>query len=179
MSAAGNSAQNGAAAAAEPLRLGEQGAEPAAGRTAQSRRSAPPPSSSGADQLSSSLMPSVPLRITATWISQKTRNAMATWPGTAAQPGQAASSSASSASPPIQVWIPNQPQATIARSIAGRLAPRTPKLARQSTGKEMPYLVPACALSTIGTSTMVLPSRMVTIACHQLIPCCMSPEASV
>jgi len=43
----------------------------------------------------------------------------------------------------------------------------------------MPYLVPACAFSTIGTSTTVLPSRMVTIACHQVIPCCMRPEARV
>ena len=28
--------------------------------------------------------------------------------------------------PPIQVWMPNQPQATNARSSAARLAPRTP-----------------------------------------------------
>ena len=106
-------------------------------------------------------------------------NVIAVCPGTSAQPGHAACTSASSASPPIQVWIPNQPHATIARSIAGMLAPRTPKLARQSTGKEMPYLVPACAFSTIGTSTMVLPRRMVTIACHQFIPCCIRPEARV
>jgi hypothetical protein len=125
------------------------------------------------------LIPSVPLKITATWISQNTRNAIAVWPGTPTHPGHAARTSASRASPPIQVWIPNQPQATTARSIAGMLAPRTPKLARQSTGNEMPYLVPACALSTIGSSTMVLPRRMVTIACHQLIPCCMRPEARV
>ena len=146
---------------------------------AQSSRTAPPASSSGADQLSSSLIPSVPLRITATWISQKTMNDTARCAGTLAHPGQAASTSASSARPPIQVWIPNQPQATIARRTAGRLAPRTPKLARQSTGNGTPYLVPACAFSTIGTSTIVLPSRMVTIACHQFIPCCMRPEASV
>src|SRR5687767_14782552 len=35
--------------------------------------------------------------------------------------------------PPIQVWMPNQPQATIARKSAGILAPRTPKLARAIT----------------------------------------------
>ena len=122
----------------------------------------------------------MPLRITATWISQNTMNAMARCrPARSAHPDQAARQSASSASPPIQVWIPNQPHATIARSSAGKLAPRTPKLARQSTGNEMPYLVPACAFSTIGTSTMLLPRRMVTIACHQFIPCCMRPEASV
>jgi hypothetical protein len=106
-------------------------------------------------------------------------NVRAVPPGTSAHPGQAARTSAFSASPPIHVWIPNQPQATIARSIAGRLAPRTPKLARHSTGNEMPYLVPAWAFSTIGTSTMVLPSRRVSIACHQRIPCCMRPEARV
>ena len=75
--------------------------------------------------------------------------------------------------------MPNQPHATIARRIAGTFAPRTPKLARHRTGNETPYFVPACALSIIGTSTMVLPSRMVSIACHQVMPCCIRPEASV
>jgi len=59
------------------------------------------------------------------------------------------------------------------------LAPRTPKLARHNTGNEIPYFVPACALSTIGTSTIELPRRMVTIACHQVIPCDIRPLASV
>ncbi len=45
--------------------------------------------------------------------------------------------------PPIQVWMPNQPQATAARIIAGMLAPRSPKEARASTGNGMPYLGPA------------------------------------
>ena len=58
-------------------------------------------------------------------------------------------------------------------------APRTPKLARQSTGKEIPYFVPACALRIIGSRTMTLPRRIVTIACHQVMPCCIRPEASV
>jgi hypothetical protein len=49
----------------------------------------------------------------------------------------------------------------MARSSAATLAPRTPKLARQSTGKEMPYLVPAWALRTIGRRTIALPARMV------------------
>ncbi len=35
------------------------------------------------------------------------------------------------AAPPIQVWMPNQPQATSARSMAGTLAPRRPNAARQ------------------------------------------------
>ena len=63
--------------------------------------------------------------------------------------------------PPIQVWIPNHPQATSARKTAGTLAPRTPNDARTRTGNGIPYFAPACALSSIGTSTIRLPSRMV------------------
>src|SRR5439155_4877934 len=62
---------------------------------------------------------------------------------------------------------------------AGTFAPRTPNDARQRTGNEMPYRVPACAFSTIGMRTIVLPKRMVTIACHQNMPCDIRPEASV
>src|SRR5262245_66665232 len=58
-------------------------------------------------------------------------------------------------------------------------APRVPNDARHKTGKDMPYLVPACALRTIGTRTIVLPRRMVIIACHQFIPASMNPPASV
>src|SRR3979409_2329167 len=58
-------------------------------------------------------------------------------------------------------------------------APRTPKLARHITGKEIPYLVPACALRTIGMSMMTCPSKSVISACHQVIPSCISPDASV
>ena len=43
--------------------------------------------------------------------------------------------STSSAVPPIHVWMPNHPQATIARSMAGTFAPRVPKLARQQDGE--------------------------------------------
>src|ERR1017187_8794056 len=75
--------------------------------------------------------------------------------------------------------MPNQPHATTARSIAGTFAPRTPKLARHITGKLTPYLVPACALSIIGISTITLPSRMVSSACHQFIPWIIRPLASV
>jgi hypothetical protein len=42
------------------------------------------------------------------------------------------------ASPPIQAWIPNQPQATRARMSAGMFAPTVPKDARQNTGKGIP-----------------------------------------
>src|SRR5262249_23231442 len=75
--------------------------------------------------------------------------------------------------------MPNQPQATIARSTAGMLAPFVPKDDRQRTGKETPSFVPACALSIIGINTMVFPSRMVIIACHQFMPASMKPPASV
>src|SRR5450759_400673 len=75
--------------------------------------------------------------------------------------------------------MPNHPHATTARRSAGTLAPFTPNDARQSTGKEIPYFVPACAFRIIGMRTIVLPSRMVTIACHQVIPCVIIPDASV
>src|SRR4051794_12662894 len=42
----------------------------------------------------------------------------------------------------------------------------------------MPYFVPACALSTIGMSTITLPRKIVTTACHQFIPPLTSEEAS-
>ena len=96
-----------------------------------------------------------------------------------AHAGIAAASSVLSASPPIHVWMPNHPQATRARRMAGTFAPFTPKLARHSTGNDTPYFVPACALRIIGTRTIALPRRMVSIACHHVIPCCIMPEASV
>ena len=74
------------------------------------------------------------------------------------------------ASPPIQVWMPNQPQATPARMSAGRLAPNTPNEARAKTGNGMPYLVPAWLLARIGSSTMMLPSMIVRIAWYQAMP---------
>src|SRR5262245_49019760 len=58
-------------------------------------------------------------------------------------------------------------------------APFVPNDARHNTGKEIPYLVPACALRTIGTRTIVLPRRIVIIACHQFMPASMKPPASV
>ena len=82
-------------------------------------------------------------------------------------------------SPPIQVWMPNQAQATAARMSAGRLAPRSPNEARANTGKGMPYLVPACPVSSIGASTIRLASAMVSTACFQSMPIATRPEASV
>ena len=69
-------------------------------------------------------MPSMPRRISQTWTSQKTANAIQTPAPNAGPAGpRAPASSVSSASPPIQVWMPNQPHATSARRIAGTLAP--------------------------------------------------------
>ena len=87
--------------------------------------------------------------------------------------------SVSSASAPIHVWIPNHPQATSARAIAATFAPRIPKLERTSTGNGMPYFVPGCELSRIGTSTMKLPSETVSNPCHHDMPAAISPDASV
>ena len=55
-----------------------------------------------------------------------------------------------SASPPIQAWMPNQPQATSARISAGTFEPSVPYAARANTGNGMPYFVPGCELSRIG-----------------------------
>ena len=85
----------------------------------------------------------MPRRMIATSIVQKTRKPIALSPGMVASEGHAAETSATIARPPIHVWMPNQPHATIARSIAGTFAPLTPKLARHSTGNEIPYFVPA------------------------------------
>ena len=46
-------------------------------------------------------------------------------------------------SPPIHVCMPNQPQATIARNMAGIFAPFVPKLALAKTGNGIPYFAPA------------------------------------
>ena len=54
--------------------------------------------------------------------------------------------------------------------MAGTFEPRTPNEARASTGNGIPKRVPACAISTIGTHTIRLPSMIVRTACHQFIP---------
>ena len=43
----------------------------------------------------------------------------------------------------------------------------------------MPYFVPGCEFSKMGTSTITLPSKMVTSACHQFMPVPMRPLASM
>ena len=67
------------------------------------------------------------------FIPQNSAKLTQTWAGTALQKGTAIPSSVSSAAPPIQVWIPNQPQATPARSRAGTCDPASPNEARASS----------------------------------------------
>jgi hypothetical protein len=122
-----------------------------------------------------------------TFIPQKSRNeihSVVPWPrkpapSAAGQPDQRLVNSVCRASPPIQAWMPNQPQATSARISAGRFDPTVPYAARAKTGKGMPYFVPGCEFSRIGASTIVLPSRIVTSACHQFMPVVMRPDASM
>src|SRR6058998_1637212 len=84
-----------------------------------------------------------------------------------------------SACPPIQAWMPNHPQATMARMMAGRFEPTVPYAARAKTGKGMPYFVPGWELRRMGTRTMLLPRRMVISACHQFMPAPISPDESM
>ena len=89
---------------------------------------------------------------------QKSRNeshSVVVWPENPAprregQPGKTAAKNVWSASPPIQVWMPNQPHATRARMSAGRFEPAVPYAARANTGKGMPYFVPGCEFRRIG-----------------------------
>src|SRR4051794_3407048 len=138
-----------------------------------------PPMSSGAAVRSSQRMPSMPRRMMTTWMSQNAPKAIALCAPMSVQPLHAAVITASTASAPIQVWMPNQPQATSARAMAATLAPRMPKLDRTSTGNGIPYFVPGCPLSSIGMSTIRLPSDTVSSPCHHVMPAAISPDASV
>jgi len=95
------------------------------------------------------------------------------------QPGTTLAKNVLSASPPIHAWMPNHPHATSARISAGRFDPSVPYAARAKTGKGMPYFVPGCEFSRIGTRTMVLPRPTVSSACHQFIPDAINPDASM
>src|SRR6185295_15367932 len=100
-------------------------------------------------------------------------------PPRCAYPGHSATTNVFSASPPMNVWMPNHPHATIARSTAGTFAPAVPNEDRASTGNGIPSLVPGCALRRIGASTITFPRPMVSSACHQFIPTDTSPPASM
>ena len=106
------------------------------------------------------------------------------WPSSPAprsvgHPGTIVLKNVFTASPPIHAWMPNQPHATSARISAGTFDPNAPYAARANTGNGMPYFVPGCELSRIGTRTIVLPSRIVTSACFQSMPDAISPDASM
>jgi hypothetical protein len=178
-SAAGNSAQNGAWPACNFAEFVNTAPTLPTAVNPQMSRAIPPASRSGAAKDSKYLTPSTPVRMIATWMIQKTKKVIKACPGTLAQPLQMAVTSASVARPPIQVWIPNQPQATRARAIAAKFAPRTPNEERTKTGNGTPYLVPAWALRSIGIRTRTLPKEMVNNACHQFIPAAMRPDARV
>ncbi len=81
--------------------------------------------------------------------------------------------------PPNQVWMPYQPQATIARIRAGSRAPRVPKEARASTAYGMPYLVPAWPIRSIGSSTITFARNTVSTACQADIPLSIRLAASM
>ena len=78
-----------------------------------------------------------------TFSAQKSRNeshSVVVWPAmplpsSCGQPGISAVKNVCIASPPIQVWMPNQPQATSARSSAGTFAPIVPN-ARAAEDRE-------------------------------------------
>src|SRR3712207_1567694 len=176
-SAAGKIAQNVACPACNSADLAKTLPTPPPATKPQIRRAMPPAIRSGAAKDSNHLTPSMPVRMITTCTTQKTRKAIKVCPGTLAQPPQAAVTRASRAAPPIQVCIPNQPQATSARAMAAKFAPRTPKEERTKTGKGTPYLVPAWAFSSIGMRTRMFPREMVRSACHQFIPAAMRPEA--
>ena len=120
-------------------------------------------------------------------IPQNSRNeshAVVVWPpkpppSAIGQPGTMVLKNVLSASPPIHAWMPNQPHATSARISAGTFDPNVPYAARANTGNVMPYFVPGCELSRMGARTIVLPSRIVTSACDQLMPDAINPDASM
>src|SRR5688572_3435690 len=115
---------------------------------------------------------------------RKENHSVGVWPPTGpprsvGQEGNMAAKKMCRACPPIQAWMPNHPQATMARMMAGRFEPTVPYAARAKMGKGMPYLVPGWELSRMGMRTMELPRRMVMRACHQFIPAPISPEDSM
>src|SRR5437660_93050 len=100
-------------------------------------------------------------------------------PSSAGQPGITVLKNVLSASPPIHAWMPNQPHATSARISAGTFDPSVPYAARANTGNGIPYFVPGWELSRMGARTIVLPSRIGTSACDQLMPDAINPDASM
>jgi hypothetical protein len=173
------SAQNGACPCCSCAEVENTFPTPPPAVKPQIKRAMLPASSKGAAKDSKYLTPSIPDRMIASCTTQKIKKAMALPYARSDHPPHAAPIKALSANPPIQVCIPNQPQATRALAMAAKLAPRTPNEARTKTGNGTPYLVPAWALRSIGIRTNMLPNEMVRSACHQFIPAAMRPDARV
>src|SRR5256885_13223373 len=110
--------------------VASMGPKPPALLRAQRRRASPMSSRNGAEMPCKKRMVSIPRRITRTLRNQKKTKQMAGPDEKRAQEGASATIMALMASPPIQVWMPNQPQATRARRMAGAVAPRKPQEAR-------------------------------------------------
>mmetsp|Transcript_8458 Transcript_8458/g.21806 ORF Transcript_8458/g.21806 Transcript_8458/m.21806 type:complete len:311 (-) Transcript_8458:14-946(-) len=147
------------------------GPSPPAAVTAQHSKAMLRAISTGAAYFSISRMDSTPSQTIATCSAQNARkhaNSLALIPSHAIGSADTAAGRSFAISvcielPPTQVWIPNQPQATRALSIEGMLAPSMPKLARLNTGKGIPYFVPGCAASTMGTRTSRFAIKMLRI----------------
>ena len=161
------------------------GPKPPAFVTIQASRPNATTSTNGAAQFSKRRTAFIPRTMIRMLIAQKMAklsHRVQCWPATIpelAQPEpKSLPASRKSAPPPIQVWIPNQPQATPARSRAATLAPKTPKEARAKTGYGMPYLVPAWLFASIGIRTMMLANAIVRIAWYQAMPRRTRPDAS-
>src|SRR4051812_1062088 len=146
------------------------GPKPPALRYAHASRTNPTASSTGALMPCRNLMYSMPASTTAKLIAQKSMKQIPTLCGTELHAGHKVASRVLMASPPIHVWMPNHPQATIARNTAATFAPSTPNDDRASTGKGMPYFAPGIEFNSIGASTIVLPMKTVNTACFQSIP---------
>src|ERR687894_52669 len=128
------SAQNGALPCWSCAELENTFPTPPPATKPQIRSASPPPIKRGAEKDSNHFTPSMPVRMMASCIAQKTRNAIKVPPVLSPPPPPPAVTSASRAAPPSQVCIPNHPQATRARAMAAKLAPLTPKDALTKTG---------------------------------------------
>ena len=116
-------------------------------------------------------MPSMPRRMIATWISQKTPNAIALWPphvGPAGGQRRHQRVERERADPRLDAEPAARDERARHRGDV-RAADRRSS-SGTSTGNGMPYFVPGCALSSIGISTITLPSETVSSACHHVMP---------
>src|SRR5712692_4105852 len=111
------------------------GPKPPASDVIHQSISRPTQSMNGAATPSRTLMVSMPRQTTSMLSPQKKKKQAHIPDEDPLAAGHRICSMVKIACPPIQVLMPNQPQATRARSTAGTLAPRTPNEARTNTGK--------------------------------------------